>query len=71
MLNAVPAIPFVLAATIGAFTQDCHDICAPETIFMPEVPAPVISPDWSHPSSLNKWLQKPYQVPVFDDGSWN
>lgn len=65
MTNAVPMLVFLLASTVGGVTQDCHGICIPETIYMPEVPASVISPDWSHPSSLNKWIQKSHHPLTF------
>ena len=65
MANAVPTLAFLLAATIGGFTQDCHDICMPETIYIPEVHTSGISPDWSHPSSLNKWTQKSHHPLTF------
>ena len=69
MPNAVPALTFVLAAAIGGFTQDCHDICAPETIFMPEVPTHITSPGWPQPDLSDKWVQKSHHIPIFGDSS--
>lgn len=67
MSNFASALTLIVASAIGGFTQDCLDICSPETIFMPEVPTPIVSHESPKPSNQASWIQNAAQ---FEDRSY-